>query len=233
MRGYESQVSEYIDGAKAFVFDMHDTLVDGKSGYILHNMELAARFGVPKSREKVEKLYGNGDFREMLRRLCDTDDLSAIMKVHAEGEHDPRFQLRPFENIPHDLRLLRRLGYVTGIFTATTPAFLERDLATAGYDPDELFDFTDTVYSTGVKKSDPASFRSTAAKLFDRDITPAEAVYVGDGLGDMTGSLGAGFRFVGIERGFISADEFAEHGVYSLPGVHELVNIIRRKHGQL
>ena len=61
----------------------------------------------------------------------------------------------------------------------------------------------------------------------------ADAVYLGDGLGDMIGSLGAGFRFVGIERGFISADEFAEHGVYSLPGVHELVNIIRRKHGQL
>lgn len=233
MKGYESKVSEYIDGAKAFVFDMHDTLVDGKSGYIAHNMELAARFGVPKSRDQVIELYGIGDFREMLRRLCETDDLGAIMKVHAEGEHDPRFQLQPFDNIPHDLRLLRRLGYVTGLFTATTPAFLERDLSTAGYDSSELFDFTDTVYSTGVKKSDPDSFRSTVAKLSDRDIAPADTVYLGDGLGDMTGSLGAGFRFVGIERGFISADEFAEHGVYSLPGVHELVNIIRRKHGQL
>lgn len=233
MRGYESQVSEYIDGAKAFVFDMHDTLVDGKSGYIAHNMELAARFGVPKSRDQVIELYGIGDFREMLRRLCETDDLSAIMKAHAEGEHDPRYQLKPFENIPHDLRLLRRLRYVTGVFTATTPTFLERDLATAGYDPDELFDFTDTVYSTGVKKSDPDSFRSTVAKLSDRDVTPEDSFYLGDGLGDMTGSLGAGFRFVGIERGFISADEFAEHGVYSLPGVHELINIIRRKHGKL
>lgn len=233
MRDYENRVLDYIKDAKALVFDMHDTLVDAKSGYIAHNMALAKQFNVPKTREEVIRLYGIGDFKEMLRQLCGTDNIDEIMAVHALGKHRPEFQLQPIETIPHDLRTLRRLGYVTGVFTATTPDMLVRDLGIAGYVRDELFDFTDTVYTTGIKKSDPRSFSATLSQLADRRINPDQAVYVGDGLGDMQGSLGAGMRFVGIEQGFISPEEFAEHGVLSLPGVHELVNIIRRKHGQL
>lgn len=211
---------------------MHDTLVNAKSGYIAHNIELSEKFGVPKTKEEVIALYSIGDFNEMLRRLCGTNDLDAIMAIHALGKHRQEFQLQPITTIPQDLSTLRRLGYVVGIFTATTPQMLMRDLQIARYDI-ELFDFLDTVYSTGTKKSDPKSFESTLLHLVERGITPQQALYVGDGLGDMTGSLGAGMKFIGIEQGFVSAEEFADHGVLSLPGVHELVNIIRRNHGQL
>jgi len=233
MRGYERQVADYLNDTRAFVFDMHDTLVDGKTGYIAHNMELAKKFDVPKTREEVIELYGIGDFKEMLRQLCGTDDLDAIMAVHALGKHRAEFQLQPISTVPNDLRTLRRLGYVVGIFTATTSAMLMRDLEIAHYDIDELFDFTDTVYSTSVKKSDPKSFATTIAHLAQYGIAPEQTLYVGDGRGDMQGSLGAGLKFIGIEQGFVTREEFADNGVLSMPNVHGLVNVVRRKHGQL
>lgn len=220
MKDYEKCVSRYLGSVKAIVFDMHDTLVDGKSGYIAHNMALAEHFGVLKTREEVIELYGIGDFEEMLRRLCATSNLDEIMAVHALGKNNPEFQLRPFATIPNDISTLRRLGYIVGLLTATTHELLMRDLGIAGYDV-EMFDFIDTVYSTGIKKSDPRSFRNTIAHLADCSITPNEALYVGDGLGDMTGSLEAGMKFIGIESGFVSAEEFADHGVLSMPGVNE------------
>lgn len=233
MRDLEKRIAAYLDGTKAVVFDFHDTLVNAKAGYIAHNMALAEHFGVPKTYEEVVKLYGIGDFREMLRQLCGTDDLDAVMAVHALGKHRPEFQLQPISTVPNDLSTLRRLGYIVGIFTATTPDMLKRDMGLAGYETDSLCDFTDTVYSMGIKKSDPRSFDSTIAHLAQRGIAPSQAVYVGDGLGDMQGSLGAGFKFIGIEQGFIPRRAFADHGVLSLPGVHELVRIIRRKDGKL
>lgn len=227
------RVAEYIKDAKAFVFDLDDTLIQSKEGLERHNMALAERFGAPKTLEQVRQLYAIANLGDMLRALCGTDDIEAILAERDRTKDNPEYALQPIAGVPEGLKSLKRLGYVTALFTAVSPDILDEKLVSVGYDKTDLFDFTDTVYSTGAQKSNPKSFTNVINQLKSRNIAPDESVYVGDGLGDMEGSLGAGMRFVAAETGYISATEFDEHGVHSLPGVTELIRIIKHRHGEL
>lgn len=54
-------------------------------------------------------------------------------------------------------------------------------------------------------------------------MTPAEVLYVGDGLHDMRGALGAGFNFLGVETGLVTAKQFQMAGALSIPGIEHLI----------
>ncbi|HSW74419.1 MAG TPA: HAD hydrolase-like protein [Candidatus Saccharimonadales bacterium] len=89
--------------------------------------------------------------------------------------------------------------------------------------PKDIIDYTQTEDDTSFHKPDPKVFEPAIAWLASRHISPHETLYVGDGLHDMQAAIGAGFNFVGVTKGLVTADEFAEAGVTSIQNLDALL----------
>ncbi len=230
----ENRISETIGNVQAVIFDWDDTCIETAPAKIAQNIHIARQFGQNRTVEDVKELWPNMHFRDMLMTLCATDDWEATQKIVDEGYDAPEFAKRPISTFPSDLAALKRIGLHVGMLSAVSRALYEKDLRNYSY-TDSPFDYTQTLEDTPTHKPDPRVFAPAIEWLATQHISPDQAIYLGDGLGDMNAAQGAGMKFVAITEsgGFISAEEFAEHGVASLPGVHEFVNIIRRTHGQL
>ena len=77
----------------------------------------------------------------------------------------------------------------------------------------------------GIKSIKPMThlYIQSCGQIDERKIRPEEVVYVGDGLHDMRAGLGAGFSFVGVETGLVTASQFKKAGAISVPSVGELL----------
>lgn len=233
MSNYMNRVGEALDKARAVFFDWDDTLILTARGKIAQNIDIAAVFGRTVDEEEVRDLYATGgSFPEMMQSLCGTSDMKAIMAEVHKGYDAPQYAKQPIETMPRDIKLLKRIGYQVGVLSSTTREVFEKDMTTLEIDS-KLFDYVQLADDTEVHKPHPAVFDPAVRWLLSHGIKPSETVYVGDGLGDMNAADGAGIEFIAVGTGLISAEEFAEHGVMVLPGVHELANIVRRRHGQL
>ena len=126
----------------------------------------------------------------------------------------------------NEFKKLHDLGKLTGIVTATTRQGLNYDLATHSITPD-LVDYTQTTTESTYFKPDPRVFEPAIEWLSERNIKPNEVVYVGDGLHDMEAAVGAGFGFIGVETGLVSASQFKDNGAVSIQGIGELINLIK------
>jgi phosphoglycolate phosphatase-like HAD superfamily hydrolase len=233
MGPYEKRVEAYVKDVDAFVFDWDDTLIDTIPGKVAHNIAVAREFGVERTEDEVKQLWQTRNFIDMITALCGTDDIPAIMSIVRRDYHDPRYAKRPIETIDRDLAFLHRQSKKMGIVTSISRDIFAADFVHSGIKNKAIFDYVQTLEDTTQHKPDPRVFDPTTLWLNSAGIVVNQAVYVGDGLGDMEAAFGAGYKFIGIERGFISAEEFEENGVISLPGVHELVTIIRRIHGHI
>ncbi|WP_414479912.1 HAD family hydrolase, partial [Pseudomonas aeruginosa] len=80
-------------------------------------------------------------------------------------------------------------------------------------------DYTQTADDTPFHKPDPRVFEPALTWLETQDVRPEEVYYIGDGLHDMKAALGAGFNFLGVETGLVTAEQFAEHNVISIPTI--------------
>lgn len=226
MKRKSTDILHYLDGVEAFVFDWDDTLVDTRTGKLAQNKAMAKMFGVERTDEEVSEYYDSGmPLMQMLAELCQTNDYDALEAARIKSYNNFEFTKRTIDGAERGVRIIRDLGFRTALFTATSEAALEMDMLTPGFRR-ELFDGVMHVPDMQ-KKSDPAAFALPLAWLAVRGIEAENAAYVGDGLGDMQGSLGAGMKFVGIEGGAVSGEMFAGHGVYSLPGVRQLAALAR------
>lgn len=189
-------------------------------------MALAEHFGVTRTESEVERLYRSGkSLSDMLVELCAHQaSMDEIWQVAMSEYHNPEFAKRPIEGAIRSVRWLRGLGYRTALFSATSPKALSEDMRATGVDPGEFSGATLHV-AEGMRKSDPESFAPVLEWLASYGLSAREALYVGDGLGDMEGSTGAGLRFVGVEQGFITAEEFREAGALSVASVQKLATI--------
>ena len=222
----DRRIANYLHGVKAVVFDWDDTLIDSKTGKLAQNRDLAHKFGVTRSNEEVEALYRNGmSLPEMLVELC--DHKAGFDKIWQEAKKvydKPEYSKRLIDGAEQSVRTLRSLGYYTLLFTATSREALELDMASTGFDP-EVFDNQLLHVPNGIAKSDPRAFSPVLDWLATHEMSPSEAMYVGDGLGDMRGAIAAGMKFLGVEQGFISRAEFAELDVLSVPNTQKLATI--------
>ena len=222
----DHRIANYIRGVKAVVFDWDDTLVDSKTGNLAQNRDLAEKFGVTRSEEEVEALYRNGiPLPDMLVELCDhTATFEEIWQEAKKDYSKPEYSKRLIDGAEQSVRTLQGLGCHTLLFTATSRDALKMDIANTGFDPG-VFGNQLLHVPQGIAKSDPRAFSPVMGWLTNHDISHRDALYVGDGLGDMSGAIAAEMKFLGVEQGFVSHDEFTEHGALSVPNTQKLAAI--------
>jgi len=208
------------DGIKAVFFDHDDTLVGTIGTKWAQHKHIARTFYGKELTDDEIKAHWGKPLHEMICLLYGTDDAEdAMAKNMATHEAFPK---ELFTATIPTLHHLKAAGKLIGIITATSRFSFEHDLTLHGV-PRELLDYTQTADDTPFHKPDPKVFKPAVAWLTEHHIEPAEVVYVGDGLHDMKAALGVGFVFLGVETGLVTAEQFAEHRVKSIPSVGHLL----------
>jgi phosphoglycolate phosphatase-like HAD superfamily hydrolase len=157
---------------------------------------------------------------ELFRLLYETDDVDTAM-AHTLTHHQEYPKLLLPHTIP-TIKHLRAAGKLIGIITATSRTSFEHDVTSLGI-PKDCIDYVQTAEDTPFHKPDPRVFEPAIAWLKAQNITPDEVMYVGDGLQDMKAAIGAGFSFLGVETGLITADQFTAAEAKSIPDIGQLM----------
>lgn len=211
-------ISEKI---KVVLFDHDDTLV-GTIGtkWAEHKFIASKYYGKKLTDEEIKKHWGK-PLGEMICLLYGTDDVEQALAHNVA--HHREFEKELFEATVPTLQHIKKQGKLIGVITATTRYSFEHDLKHHQV-PGDLLDYTQTAEDTSFHKPDPRIFEPTLLWLTKHGIKPEEVLYVGDGLHDMKAAIGAGFNFLGVHTGLVSADEFAAAGATSLDGIGSLIN---------
>lgn len=214
-------MSEHIaDDIKAVLFDHDDTLV-GTIGTKWEQHKHVARtfYGKELTDEEITEHWGK-PLRELVCLLYGTDDVEQAM-AHNTATHED-FPKELFTATIPTLRHINAAGKLIGIITATSRFSFEHDL-TLHQVPKDLLAYTQTADDTPYHKPDPRVFEPAIDWLAKQQIRPDEVVYIGDGLHDMRAAIGAGFNFLGVETGLVTAEQFKAENVKSIPSIGDLI----------
>lgn len=214
-------MSKHIaDTVKVVFFDHDDTLV-GTMGPKWEQHKHVARtfYGKELTDDEIKEHWGK-PLTELMCLLYGTDDIDQAM-VHTKATHE-NFPKELFAVTVPTLRHLKAEGKLIGIITATTHFSFNHDLNLHEI-PKSLLDYTQTSDDTPYHKPDPRVFEPALEWLTGRNIHPNEVVYIGDSLYDLQAALGAGFNFLGVETGLVTAEEFKGKNVKSISGIGELI----------
>jgi HAD superfamily hydrolase (TIGR01549 family) len=204
---------------KVVLFDHDDTLV-GTIGTKWNQHKFIAKkyYGKELTDEDIIEHWGK-PLQELVCLLYGTENAEeALARSVAHHEEFPKML---FEASIPTLKHLKELGMLIGIITATSRYSFEHDLELHGF-PKDILDYTQTADDTAYHKPDPMVFEPTLKWLERTGYAPRHVVYVGDGLHDMKAATGAGFAFLGVETGLVSAQEFKDAGGFSVKSIDRL-----------
>lgn len=208
------------ENVKAVLFDHDDTLV-GTIGtkWEQHKHVAKTFYGKELTDDEIKEHWGK-PLEELACLLYGTDDVKLAMdNILATHEAFPK---ELFAATIPTLRHIKAAGRLIGIVTATSRFSFEHDL-TLHEVPRDLIDYTQTADDTPFHKPDPRVFAPALEWLAGQNVEPSEVVYVGDGLHDMKAALGAGFSFIGVETGLVTAEQFREAQASSIPTIEALI----------
>lgn len=207
---------------KAVLLDHDDTLVGTiESKWKQHKYVAKTHYGKDLHDDEIRQHWGK-PLGELVGILYGTDNIEQAMAYNtACHENYPKVLFKESISV---LRELKSQGLLLGIVTATTRFSFEHDMSLHGFPP-EVVDYTQTAEDTPFHKPDSRVFDPAVSWLEGHGIQAEQVLYVGDGLHDMKAALGAGFEFVGVETGLISANEFRLAGTVSIPTVSQLVEV--------
>lgn len=208
------------ENVKAVLFDHDDTLVGTIGTKWAQHKHVAKTFYDKELTDDEIKEHWGKPLEELACLLYGTDDVRRAMdNILATHEAFPKELF--VATIP-TLRHIKAAGRLIGIVTATSRFSFEYDL-TLQEVPRELIDYTQTADDTPYHKPDPRVFAPALEWLTAQDVKPSEVVYVGDGLHDMIAAIGAGFSFIGVETGLVTAEQFREAEAMSVPTIEALM----------
>lgn len=210
-------IGEHI---KAVLFDHDDTLVGTIGTKWAQHKYVASKYYGKELTDAEIRLHWGKPLRELVCLLYGTDDVEQAMANNTACHEDFPKELFT-ESIP-TLQQLKAAGKLIGIITATSRFSFEHDLRLHKI-PQALLDYTQTADDTPYHKPDPRVFEPASMWLDEQGVSPEEVIYIGDGLHDMKAALGAGFGFIGVETGLVTAQQFAQQDVVSIPTIAELV----------
>ena len=204
---------------KAVFFDHDDTLVGTIRPKWKHHKYVAIRYyGKNLTDEEITKHWGK-PLQELVCLLYGTPDIETAMARNTA--HHEEFPKELFTATIPTLQHIKSTGLRTGIITATSRFSFEHDLQLHKV-PQEILDYTQTADDTEFHKPDPRVFDPSISWLQERQIQPHEVVYVGDGLHDMKAAKGAGFNFIGVETGLVTAEQFKKAKAVSISSIAKL-----------
>lgn len=206
---------------KVVLFDHDDTLF-GTIGpkWAEHKYVAKTYYDKDLTDDEIRPHWGK-PLHELVCLLYGTDDVDQAMAYNIK-HHEEYPKLLFTETVPM-LKHVKSLGKKIGVITATHRFSFEYDLKSAGV-PKELLDFTQTADEVPFHKPDPRVFDPAIKWLKKQGIKSDEVLYVGDGLHDMKAALGAGFNFLGVETGLVTAEEFKKAGGKSIASVKHLIS---------
>ena len=207
------------ENIKAVLFDYDDTLVGTVGRKFAQYKHVAKKYYNKDLTEDEVKQHWGKPLGELLRLLYGTDDVEQAIAINTA--HDKYFPTELFVASISTLKRVKSAGKLIGIITATSRFNIERDLATHQI-PHSLLDYTQTADDTTFHKPDPRVFEPAIVWLASQEVLPNEVIYIGDGLHDMKAALGAGFNFLGVETGLVTAEQFAGNGATSIPKIADL-----------
>lgn len=215
-------MSQYIgNNIKAVLFDHDDTLVGTISAKWAQHKHVARKYyGKELTDDEIELHWGK-PLQELVCLLYGTDDVDQAMANNTACHQN--FPKELFTASIPTLQHLKATGKLVGIITATSRFSFEHDLTTHAI-PQDVLDYTQTADDTSHHKPDPRVFEPALAWLEAQRISPEEVFYIGDGLHDMKAALGAGFNFLGVETGLVTAEQFTENNAISIPTIADLTN---------
>lgn len=218
MDGMNKHIGDHI---KAVLFDHDDTLF-GTIGpkWKEHKHVASTHYGIELDDELIKQHWGK-PLRELVCMLYNTDDADEAI-AHNIACHEDYPKELFVATIP-TLKHLKERGKLIGIITATTKHSMEHDLKLHKIPP-EYIDYKQNSEDTDYHKPDPKVFEPAIAWLKEQGVKPDEVVYIGDGLHDMKAALGAGFSFLGVETGLVSAEQFKAAGATSISSVAKLIS---------
>lgn len=230
MNRLHAQIANMLADTQAIVFDWHDTLIDAKNGEIDRLIDIAAICGTTRSPSEVMELYRKHprSISDMLSELCQIEDAQIIQAIRSHNVGADKYSKRPIEGAEAAVRTLHDIGFRTTLLANVSADRLTLDSLGTGFDL-SVFGEKPLFTPPQTPKYDPLAFGAVIEWLRNVDIEHDQAIYVGDGLGDMEGSSAAGLGFIGVEQGFITAEEFATRGALSIPGVQALADIAQGK----
>ncbi len=213
-------MSSYIGANIAVVlFDHDDTLVRTIDAKWAHH-KYTARIYYNKDLTDAElRLHWGKPLHELVCLLYGTSDTEQALAHNAAHHKDYPKEL--FTGSLPTLRRLKAAGKQVGIVTATSRYSFEHDL-TLHKVPRKLLDYTQTADDTQFHKPNPYVFSPVLDWLETKLIKPKEVLYVGDGLHDLEAASGAGFNFLGVETGLVTAQQFKRAGAVSVKSIADV-----------
>ncbi len=210
---------------KAVLFDFDGTLVSSTELLCDIFNECLVEQGVePASRESLRRMLGeplDSIFRK-LTNLVDVDRFNKSFQEKEVGRHTTEHIALVRDTKP-TLEFLREQNYQLGIVTTkeTGPV---TDLLVE-YQLKDLFGVIIGRDQVKQPKPDPEPVLLACERL---EIKPAEALFVGDSLLDLTAAKEAGSIFVGVLTGACNRQEFEQNKAdYIFSHVGELVELVR------
>jgi len=204
---------------KVVLFDIDGTLVDSVGAYLEVARVAAEAFGLEVTEEHVHHALATGSnfWKGVVppgRR--DEDAIMKELSMHAAREW-PRVLKefgKMFAGLAETLDALKALGIKLGIVSGARPEVLDL-LRTAG-----LLDYFEAIVlgdDVSKGKPDPEGLFKCLRQL---NISPAEAVYVGDSPVDIQASRAAGVRVVGVLTGVGDSATLSTHWPDRLASSH-------------
>jgi phosphoglycolate phosphatase-like HAD superfamily hydrolase len=206
------------------MLDLDDTLLSSSEAKWAHHKHVAHHFyGVTITDDHLREHWGR-PLKKMIAAIYqDADDPIRIAERLALTNDE--FPKIAFDGSAQAVTALLDAGLDVGIITSafTEPAYF--DLQRLGFPADRLFCILgeDVVEH---HKPDPRVFDPAIERLPYSPL-PSSVVYVGDLMVDMGAATAAGFDFVAVTSGLVSADEFEAAGAKTIvPGIVDAVEAI-------
>ena len=213
-------MNHVADHIKAVFFDHDDTLVATiEPVWKLHKHVAREHYGKDLTDKELHEHWGK-PLKQMISLLYGTDNPETAI-THISRYH--RMYIKKFfdTTIPV-LARLHKESKLIGVVTATSRQYLENDLDRHP-GARELIDYTQVEDDTQFHKPDPRVFQPAITWLTAQEVKPEEVLYIGDSFLDAQAALQAGFNFLGVETGLVTARQFQKRGVISIPNLSNLL----------
>ena len=185
---------------KVVAFDFDDTLVATiKNVWKQHKHVALTEFGVEITDEDMRRVWGR-PFHSMVEDLYGHP--FADVEPHLLREK-PNFPKEIFPESKEVLAALKSAGKVVALVTSTNTRSLAGDFVHNAI-TDDVFDHVFTIDDCEYHKPDKRVFDP----LLSVGYTPGEVIYIGDAPTDFYAARDAGFDFIGVGTGLLSASDF-------------------------